>query len=155
MGRKLDKELKLTRPLDSLEQEVYLNVVRTADHLAHNMTSLLKDHGLTAAQYNVLRILRGSRTDPLSCTEIGQRMVTRDPDITRLLDRLEKRGLVQRTREREDRRVITIRITDEGLEILRTLDGPIQQAHRDQMAHMDPEKLRLLSDLLEEARREG
>ncbi|HEY8670823.1 MAG TPA: MarR family transcriptional regulator, partial [Terriglobales bacterium] len=101
--------------------------------------------------YNVLRILRGEPKG-LPCGEIGCRMITRDPDITRLLDRLEKRGLISRIRDTEDRRVVLTRISSEGLKALSRLDVPVQDAHRKQLGHLGRERLRQLADLLEVAR---
>lgn len=105
-------------------------------------------------QYNVLRILRGS-PEALPCGEIGSRMITRDPDITRLLDRLENRGLISRRREPEDRRTVLTRITREGMEVLARLDEPVQAAHRRQLAHLGRERLKSLCELLRTARTSG
>src|ERR1700739_3704695 len=106
MSRGLQAELKQKRPFTSREQEAYLAVLRTADALQSAMESKMKEFGLTGTQYNALRILRGTGPEGLPCSEIGEPMITHDPDITRLLNRLEDRGLVERTRGREDRRVI-------------------------------------------------
>ncbi len=138
-----------------LEEEAFVSLARTADSLLQGVVATLKTAGLSATQYNVLRILRGARPDGLACREIGERMITRDPDVTRLLDRLEQRGLVARTRERDDRRVITTRITDEGLRLLQQLDQPIADMHAQQLGHLGETKLRTLLTLLEEARSKG
>src|SRR5919108_1101542 len=106
MARRLRMEIHQTKPFASLEEEAFLNLQRTADALLHGLEAALKPAGLSPSQYNVLRILRGAEAEGLACREVGERMVTRDPDITRLLDRLEARGLVMRARDREDRRVI-------------------------------------------------
>jgi DNA-binding MarR family transcriptional regulator len=135
-----------------LEEQVFVGVMRTADALTRNAGSVLKPSGLSATQYNVLRILRGAGPEGLACSEVGCRMISRDPDITRLLDRLEARGLISRTRGEKDRRVVKTYITKEGLRILAELDGPVQELHRRQLRHMPPEKLRQLSRLLEMAR---
>ncbi|MFZ0815857.1 MAG: MarR family transcriptional regulator, partial [Candidatus Sulfotelmatobacter sp.] len=111
----------------------------------------LKTEGLSANQYNVLRILRGS-TAGLPCGEIARRMITRDPDITRLLDRLEKRGLISRWREAADRRLVMARITREGLKLLDRLDEPVEAAHRRQLGHMGRKRLETLIELLSAAR---
>jgi DNA-binding MarR family transcriptional regulator len=116
-------------------------------------TPLLKAEQLSPTQYNVLRILRGA-LDGLPCGEIGQRMITRDPDITRLLDRLEKRGLIARWRDSKDRRMVLARITPEGLKMLARLDGPMQERHRKQLGHLGRERLMALCELLRVARRE-
>jgi DNA-binding MarR family transcriptional regulator len=138
-----------TKPkaVPSLEEAVTLDLFRTADLLARGTVRVLKAEDLSPNQYNVLRILRGA-PEGLPCGEIGNRMITRDPDITRLLDRLEKRGLIFRTRDEKDRRTVMGRITAEGLKMLARLDGPIQETHRAQIGHLGKERLRTLSDLL-------
>lgn len=151
----LQVEIKQKRPFGSLGEEVYLNLLRTADALLRQVETALKPAGLSSTQYNVLRILRGAAPGGLACCEISDRMITHDPDITRLLDRLEARGLVKRERERSDRRVVKARITAEGLRILKTLDEPIAALHRRQVRQVDPNSLRLLIRLLEQAREEG
>ncbi|HSF31330.1 MAG TPA: MarR family transcriptional regulator, partial [Candidatus Tectomicrobia bacterium] len=124
------------KPFESLEQEALLNVLRTADVLMQRISTVLKPFKLSHSQYNVLRILRGAGPDGLACQEVAERMISRDPDITRLLDRLEARGLVTRTREQKDRRVVTVRITPEGLRLLTQLDGPVEEADRRQLEHL-------------------
>ena len=111
-----------------------------------------RPHLLSATQYNVLRILRGAGDDGASCKEIGSRLVARDPDITRLMDRLEQRGLVSRDRAKQDRRVVTHRLTGAGLELVNELDRPIEALHRKNLGHMKRGKLRQLIELLEEVR---
>lgn len=152
MAGRLQREIRQATPFQSLEQEAYLNLERTADVLARAEVGTLKREGLSGAQYNVLRILRGAGKAGLACSEIAARMVTRDPDITRLLDRLEKRGLAQRARDERDRRVVTARISAGGLRILKKLDGPVLEAHRRQLGHMTRPELRRMIALLEEAR---
>ncbi len=124
-----------------LEETVYLDLVRTTEMLSRPLTQLLKGDDLSPAQYNVLRILRGS-PDGLTCGEIGNRMVTRDPDITRLLDRMERRSLIARGRDTQDRRVVLTRISAEGLDLLEKLDEPIQAMHRSLVGHLGAERLR-------------
>ena len=136
-----------TRRIGSTEEAAFLDVVRTADILTRPVARLLKTEDLSSTQYNVLRILRGA-PDGLTCGEVGDRMITRDPDITRLFDRLEKRGLVSRCRETKDRRMVLTRITPQGLELLARMDGPIQEAHRKSLGHLGKERLRALSELL-------
>jgi DNA-binding MarR family transcriptional regulator len=143
------------RPSRSLEQEAYLSLLRTADALAHATEEALKPFGLSGTQYNILRILRGAGTDGLCCREAAERMLTHDPDVTRLLDRLERRGLVVRTRASSDRRVITAQITPEGLRILAKLDKPIEEFHLRQLGHLGPRRLERLIGLLNSARRAG
>ncbi len=139
----------------SLEDQAYLALQRTAERLLQGMAQLVKPAGLSPPQYTVLRILRAARPDGLSCREIAERMITRDPDITRLLDRLEDRGLVARSRERTDRRVITARITEEGARILASLDRPVLSLHARQLRHLGRDGLQTLIDLLERAEAGG
>ena len=164
MSGKLKDEIKKVNGFDSLEQEVVLNLFKTADVLAADAAEVFKPSGLSPTQYNVLRILRGEKAgccagghvDPaargIACREIGERLITRDPDITRLLDRLESRGLITRGRDEKDRRVIAIRITEAGLELLAQLDEPVKAMHKKQLAHMGEDKLRQLLGLLEDVR---
>jgi DNA-binding MarR family transcriptional regulator len=152
MARQLRTEIHQTKPFASLEEEVFLNLHRTADALLHGLEAALKPVGLSASQYNVLRILRGAEAEGLACREVAERMVTRDPDITRLLDRLEARGLVIRARDRADRRVITVRITPEGLRLLQALEAPVAELPRRQLGHLDEAQLRTLIELLQAAR---
>jgi DNA-binding MarR family transcriptional regulator len=125
--------------------------MRTTEALSHRFAQVMKNEDLTATQYNVLRILRGA-PEGLPCGEISNRMVTRDSDITRLLDRLEKRSLISRCRESKDRRTVMARISAEGLELLARLDEPIRAAHRELLGHLGTERLNLLADLLRLAR---
>jgi DNA-binding MarR family transcriptional regulator len=113
---------------------------------------LFRSEDVSPAQYNVLRILRGS-PDGLACGKIGERMITRDPDITRLLDRMEKRGLIARSRDENDRRTVVARITEAGLELLSRLDEPVRETHRKALGHLGRERLMLLRELLAECRK--
>ena len=130
-----------------------MELLRTTDQLSRGLVPLLKAEQLSPTQYNVLRILRGA-LEGLPCGEIGQRMITRDPDITRLLDRLEKRGLIARWRDVKDRRMVLARITPEGLKMLDRLDEPVQDGHRTQLGHLGHGRLKALCELLRAARRE-
>ncbi|HTD23592.1 MAG TPA: MarR family transcriptional regulator [Terriglobales bacterium] len=141
------------RRTGSVEEAVFLELFRTTDMLSRGVIHVLKAEDLSATQYNVLRILRGA-PEGLTCGEIGSRMITRDPDITRLLDRLEKRGLVARCRETKDRRMVLTRISPDGLKLLARLDEPVQEAHRKQLGHLGRQRLRQLMELLQEARRQ-
>ncbi|MGD0790387.1 MAG: MarR family transcriptional regulator [Terriglobales bacterium] len=152
MPRGLQAELKQKTPFTSREQEAYLSLLRTAGALQAQVEARLKEFGLTGTQYNALRILRGAGPDGLPCREIGERMITRDPDITRLLNRLEDRGFVERARARHDRRVIYGKITAAGLKLLREMDNPIEKHGREMLSHVGQEKLKQLIDLLEEVR---
>ena len=125
------------------EEAAFLELLRTTDMLSRGLVKVLKIEDLSGTQYNVLRILRGS-PEGLTCGEIASRMITRDPDITRLLDRLEKRGLISRCRETKDRRMVMVRIA----KLLARLDEPVQAAHRKQLGHLGRERLRALTELL-------
>jgi DNA-binding MarR family transcriptional regulator len=149
MPRGLQAELKQKIPFTSKEQEAYLALLRTADALQTEVEAWLKEFGLTGTQYNALRILRGARPEGLPCREIGERMITHDPDITRLLNRLEDRGLVKRTRAKHDRRVIYGKITPAGLNLLREMDAPLEKRGREMLRHVPQEKLKQLIELLE------
>jgi DNA-binding MarR family transcriptional regulator len=129
------------------EEAAYLDLLRTAEMISRPLARLLKAADLSSTQYNVLRILRGS-PQGLTCGEIGDRMITREPDITRLLDRLEKRCLISRCRETKDRRMVLTRIAPEGLELLAQLDGPIRDRHRKTLGHLGDERIRVLHELL-------
>jgi len=149
MAPGLQAELKQKAPFRSLEQEAYLALLRTADALQSSVEAKLNEFGLTGTQYNALRILRGAGPEGLPCSEIGERMITRDPDVTRLLNRLEKRGLVTRVRAKADRRVIYGKITTAGLKLLREMDEPIEKHGRQILKHVGQEKLQQLIELLE------
>ena len=133
------------------EETASVDLFRTADLLSRAPAQLLKSEDLSPTQYNMLRILRGAPRG-LPCGDIAARMITRDPDITRLLDRLAKRGLIARRRESKDRRVVLTRITPDGLEVLARLDAPMQQMHREQMGHLGRNRLKTLTELLESIR---
>lgn len=151
MGR-LKNEIKQERPFGSLEEEVFLNLQRTSDALARRVAETLKQVELTPTQYNALRILRGAGERGLPCKEVGERMVTRDPDITRLFDRLETRELIERSRDTRDRRVIIAHITEHGESLLGRIDSAVSQVLVGQLEHLGREKLLTLNRLLEDAR---
>ena len=136
----------------SLEKRVFVSLLQTADTLGQEAEQLLKAAGLTGAQYNVLRILRGAEPSGLACRAIGERMISHDPDMTRLLDRMEKRGLITRERQSDDRRVVKTRITAQGLSLLKTFDQPVHDLHKRQFRRMSATRLKILYDLLEEVR---
>ncbi len=152
VARGIQAEIKQAKPLSSLEEEALLSLQRTADQLQWRVSELLKPYGISPTQYNALRILRGAREQGRSCSEIAERMINRDPDITRLIDRLERRGLVQRAREEKDRRVVIARITPAGLELLKGLDRPVEQLTRKILGHLGNQRLTTLIKLLEMAR---
>jgi len=154
MAKGIQAEIQQTKPFSTLEDEALVSLQRTADRLQGRLGDMLKPHGLSPTQYNALRILRGAGDEGRSCSEIAERMINRDPDITRLVDRLERRGLVKRSRDGKDRRVITTRITPTGLDLLRSLDRLIEEFNRKLLGHMGDEQLRTLIKLLEAAREE-
>lgn len=137
-----------------LEERVFIALAITGDQLARRLEPVLRAAEISPTQYNVLRILRGA-PEGLACSEIGNRMISRDPDITRLLDRMERRGLVSRCRETKDRRMVLTRISEAGLKLLEQLDRPVLETHRLLLGHLGPEKLRNLLELLEAARLSG
>ena len=143
---------QLSSPATSLENRIFVALLQAADSLGQEAEQLLKAAGLTGAQYNVLRILRGAEPEGLPCRGIGDRMISHDPDMTRLLDRLEKRALITRVRQTDDRRVVKTRITSQALGLLKTLDQPVRELHRRQFQHMSAGRLKILSDLLEDVR---
>jgi DNA-binding MarR family transcriptional regulator len=148
MSSRPENERRSTSP----EEEVYLNIIRTAEALTWGVSETLKVADLTPAQYNVLRILRGAAPEGATCGQISERMVTKDSDITRLLERLDTRGLITRERDAQDRRFITVKITSEGLSLLASLDEPIAQCHKRQIGHLGRVRLASLGKLLDEAR---
>ena len=152
MVGKLQKELKQNKPFRSLEEETILNVARTAEYLTTALSSVLKAANLTVAQYNALRILRGAGREGLSCGEISERMITKESDITRLLDRIEARGFISRERPANNRRIVLARITDKGQVVLAELDEPVDELNRSLVKHLGTKKLTNLKDLLEAVR---
>jgi DNA-binding MarR family transcriptional regulator len=152
MTNPLQREIKQPTPFQSLEAEVFVNVLRTSAALVGDLTELLRPYELTQPQYNVLRILRGAGAEGLLRGEVGERMVARDPDVTRLLDRMEARGQVSRERGVNDRRNVHVRISDEGLRIVNALDEPVQAMHARQLGHMTSDELTAFNALLVKAR---
>jgi DNA-binding MarR family transcriptional regulator len=146
------EEIRQTKPFASLEEQVFLELQLTADRLLAGAARELREFGLSPAQYNVLRILRGAGEAGITCSEIGERMIQRDPDVTRLLDRLVVQGLAVRERGERDRRVVVTRATRAAREALRQVDGRIASYHKRQLGHLGAERLRKLASLLEEVR---
>lgn len=143
------------RPSMLREAQIFISLQKTADSLGLEAEQLFKPHGLTGTQYNVLRILRGSEPEGLACSSIGERMISHDPDMTRLLDRMQKRGLISRERQTDDRRVVKTRITPAGLALLKSLDQPVRELHKRQFRHMSGARLKTLAQLLEDVRARG
>ncbi len=147
----LQHELKKKRPFDSSQQEAALSVLRTSDQLQIRFARLLREHGLTPSQYNVLRILRGEGK-PLPILEIASRTITVGPGITGLVDRLEQAGFVNRVRCEKDRRVIYVALADHGTKMLAELDEPLAELHQQLLGHLSPDELKELIRLLEKVR---
>ncbi len=143
----ISKPAKNLHFIGSAEESAFLDLLRTTDMLSRGLVTVLKAEDLSSTQYNVLRILRGA-PEGLPCGEIANRMITRDPDVTRLLDRLEKRGLISRCRETKDRRTVKVRIAPQGLQVLARLDETVQSAHRQQLGHLGRARLQELTELL-------
>jgi DNA-binding MarR family transcriptional regulator len=148
----LQDDIKQARPFASLEEELYLNVARTAAQLELAFAQALKPHDITPTQYNVLRILRGARPNGLCRSEIGARLIRSVPDVTRLLDRMEEMGLLGRTRGDADRRYVTTKISRKGLDLLDRLDRVVRDIHRAHLGHLDRQRMATLVELLTEAR---
>jgi len=155
MNMTLGEEIRQTKPFASLHQEAYLGILRTAAKLEHGVAELLKPHGITHTQYNVLRILRGAGDSGMCRNDVRDRMIALVPDATRLLDRMEAMGLIQRRRDSEDRRYVTARITSAGLALLRELDRPVLDLHRVQVGALETDELQTLIALLERIRGSG
>lgn len=140
------------RRFDSHEQEAYLNLWRTYDRLKAFEEEVFASVGLSAQQYNTLRLLQAVNPATLTVQGIGARLISRAPDMTRLLDRLEDRGWITRTRREDNRRVVDVAITPAGLQLLKQLSESVVACHEQQLGHLSPEELRMLSDLLTKAR---
>ena len=150
----LSVNAKPARAPAPLEERLFLALLKTADAFGQEAEQLTRSANLTGTQYNVLRILRGAGPGGLACRGIGERMITHDPDITRLLDRMEKRGLITRERQKDDRRVVKTKITSQGLALLKPLDQPMRNLHKRQFRHMTSARLKVLHDLMREIQME-
>ncbi len=148
MTNTVQRVLRQKAPPPTPEAEAFLAIQIAATRLLDPWARYLKSHGVTPGQYNVLRILRGARPEALTCSEIAERMITRDPDITRLLDRLDSRQLVTRERDPGDRRVVRTRIAGSGLELLAELDAPAKAMGERAMGSLSPARLQELTGLL-------
>jgi DNA-binding MarR family transcriptional regulator len=153
MAKTIQQEIRQTKPFSSLNEQVVINLMRTTRAIEESWMQYLKrTEGISQSQYNILRILRGARPDPIKVSEISERMITRDPDVTRLVDRLIKQGLARRERDSADRRVVRVEITPAGLTMLARLDGPAGEYTEGAMAGLKPQQLRILDTLLNEVR---
>jgi DNA-binding MarR family transcriptional regulator len=149
----LKREIAQRQPFSSVEEETLLNLIRTADSLQRTLHVKIRDWGVTSTQYNVLRILRGAQPDGLTCAAIGARMITAEPDITRLLSRLKALKLIRQRRDRHDRRVVWTQISEAGLELLNAMEPQIQKLPIEALGHMSHTELAELIRLLELARK--
>ena len=149
----LKSEIAQTSPFSSVEEEAFLNLMRASDCLQHAFQQRIRGFGLTSTQYNVLRILRGAQPDGLTCAAIGSRMITMEPDITRLLARLKRLKLIRQHRDRHDRRVVWTQISDAGLDLLHAMDPVIQRIPAELLGHISGAALTEMTRLLELARR--
>lgn len=154
MLSRLKKELGQTKPFSSPHEAVFLGIQKIADWQQGEFNDLFKAKGLTGSQYNVLRILRGAGKDGLSCGKIGERMINRESDITRMLDRLEAGGLITRKRKSDDRRVVQAYIAKQGLKLLAELDEPVRELHKTQLRHLNKREIESLIKLLGKAWKE-
>jgi len=153
MAKTIDQELKQTRPIRSPHEQAVLGLMRTSRAIEESWQTYLKrNEGISISQYNILRILRGARPQAIKTSDIADRMIYRDPDVTRLLDRLSKQGLVSREEDPQDRRVVLVRITAAGLALLARLDHPADRYTRSVMAGLSPDRLRELCRLLDQVR---
>lgn len=152
MAKTLAQEIKQSKPFEAVEFTAFLSLQRTADVLMNRLLLVLKDYDLSFSQFNILRILRGAATDGLPVGEISLRMVRREPDITRLLDRLENRNFVVRLRESQDRRIVTARIADGGSRLLEELDPKVEGTEKEFFAGITKSKLKEFVALLDEIR---
>ncbi len=148
----LQAELGESQPFEIAEQEVYLNLVRTHAALSDEVAELFKQHQISQPLYNVLKVVARVGEMGMPSQSIAQYMVARDPDITRLVDRLQKDGLLERERDGQDRRVVLVRATQAGLDLIQLLDPSIWKLHQNQLGHLSPEQLELLNELLVQAR---
>lgn len=149
----LRQEIAQEPPFSSLEEEAFLNLLRTSDSLQRALHRRTRDWGITSTQYNVLRILRGAQPDGLTCAAIGDRMITAEPDITRLLRRLKALKLIRQRRDRHDRRAVWTQISEAGLELLKAMDPVIPQVPQELLGHMNQAELMEFIRLLEMARK--
>lgn len=155
MPRDLRDEIGQARPFASLQQEAELGIIRTAAVLSDSLERVFGPFGVSATQYNALRILRGAGPAGLCRNELRDRMLTRMPDVTRLLDRMEEAGWVTRDRIPADRRRVSARITEKGRRLLDELDEPLRREHQRRLGHLSDEQLRMLSGLLTLVRNPG
>lgn len=151
-SQSLRRELRQSAPFQSAAQEATISILRTADVVRRKLSSVIEPCGITLQQYNVLRILRGARAKSLTTSEIGERLIERTPGVTRLLDRLERKGYIGRERSADDRRIVNTWITEAGRVLLQELDGAVDAADEDAVAALAQEQVEQLVRLLEQVR---
>lgn len=149
MASKIQDEIKQRKPFKTIASEAHVALLRTADLIGREIAEVLKPYGVSPTQYNVLRILRGAGPGGLACGEIGGRMITQDPDITRLLDRMQKAGWIERTRDSRDRRVVTTRLTKQGKRVMEELEEPLARFERQRLKRVGEKRLHELVELLD------
>ena len=152
MRRRLRDEIQQSKPFESLSVEVYLEILRTSQVAGRWVVEALKPSGLTPAQFNVLRILRGSRPDGLASSRIAERMINHDPDVTRLIDRLVAAGWAEKQRDERDRRVVQVAITKTGLEVTDKASKAVRSRLESEMQVLGERQLNTLANLLERTR---
>jgi DNA-binding MarR family transcriptional regulator len=152
LANRILEEIRQSRPFQDSREEAALNILRTADALKRGLDLLLKRHGITSAQYNVLRILRGAGAEGLNCSGIAERMITAEPDVTRLLTRMESLGLLTRRRDSNDRRLVTATATERGLQLLKEVAQPLRALQEHQFALLNQDALERLIAGLEKVR---
>jgi DNA-binding MarR family transcriptional regulator len=153
MAKTIAQEIQQTKPFGSLQEQVVINLMRTTRLVEESWMQYLKrTEGISISQYNILRILRGARPRALKISQISERMINRDPDVTRLVDRLIKQGLVRRERDISDRRVVLVEITGAGMALCARLDRPAAKHTEGAMAGLKAQQLRSLDTLLNEVR---
>lgn len=152
MAKGLQAEIKQSKPFPSPMAEAFLSILRTAAVLDHHLAEVLRPFGITATQYNVLRVLRGAGQKGLCGREVAERLVSKVPDVSRLLDRTEELGLIKRERDPEDRRHVTARITEKGLAVLEQATPELEAIQHRRFSHLDPESLQRLIAALEDVR---
>ena len=142
-------EIRQTKPFESAAQEAVVTLLGTADRVRTALSRVTGAHDVTLQQYNVLRILRGARPERLACGTIGERMVAHDPDLTRLLDRLQAAGLVDKSRDERDRRAMLVSITRKGLDVVERASRAVEERLQGALGGLGARKLEALADLLE------
>jgi DNA-binding MarR family transcriptional regulator len=152
LANRILEEIRQSRPFQDSREEAALNILRTADALKRGLDLLLKRHGITSAQYNVLRILRGAGAEGLNCSGIAERLITAEPDVTRLLTRMESLGLLTRRRDSNDRRMVTATATDRGLQLLKEVAQPLRELQEHQFALLNEDVIEGLIAGLEKVR---